>query len=84
MRDILIDANDAAIARMVVALAKSMNLSVIAEGVETLAQRDYLAQLGCRAYQGYLFNPALTVERFEQYALELHHATQATQSRLAF
>ena len=84
VRDILIDANDAAIARMVVALAKSMNLSVIAEGVETLAQRDYLAQLGCRAYQGYLFNPALTVERFEQYALELHHATQATQSRLAF
>ena len=55
VREILVDANDAAIAKMVIALADSMGLAVIAEGVETEAQRDLLAALGCRHYQGYLF-----------------------------
>jgi diguanylate cyclase (GGDEF)-like protein/PAS domain S-box-containing protein len=55
VRDLLTDANDAAIAQMIVALAQSMGLAVIAEGVETPAQRDLLASLGCYAYQGYLF-----------------------------
>ena len=47
VRDILTDADDAAIAGTVVALARSMGLAVIAEGVETAAQRDALARLGC-------------------------------------
>jgi diguanylate cyclase (GGDEF)-like protein/PAS domain S-box-containing protein len=55
VRDLLTDANDAAIAQTIIALAQSMGLGVIAEGVETVAQRDLLANLGCRAYQGYLF-----------------------------
>jgi EAL domain-containing protein (putative c-di-GMP-specific phosphodiesterase class I) len=65
VRDILIDHNDAAIAKMVVALADSMGLSVIAEGVETEAQRDCLAALGCHEYQGYLFGRPLPVKDFE-------------------
>jgi EAL domain-containing protein (putative c-di-GMP-specific phosphodiesterase class I) len=67
VRDILIDANDAAIAKMVIALADSMGLAVIAEGVETEAQRDFLAGLGCHNYQGYLFSRPLPVQAFEEF-----------------
>ncbi len=65
VRDILIDTNDSAIAKMVVALAESMGLTVIAEGVEIEAQKDFLARNGCRAYQGYLFSRPLPIEEFE-------------------
>lgn len=65
--DVLIDPNDAAIARTIVALAQSLGLSVIAEGVETKAQRDFLARHGCHAYQGYLFSKPLPLPEFETY-----------------
>ncbi len=67
VRDILIDSNDAAIAKMVVALAGSLGLAVIAEGVETEAQRDFLAGQGCHAYQGYLFSRPVSLEEFEAF-----------------
>ena len=65
VRDVLNDPNDAAIARTIVALADSLGLGVIAEGVETVAQRDFLAASGCHAYQGYLYSRPLPVEGFE-------------------
>ena len=65
VRDILVDANDAAIARTIVALAKSMGLAVIAEGVESEAQRDVLAASGCQAFQGYLFGRPLPLAEFD-------------------
>ena len=69
MRDVVSDRNDAAIARGIVALAHSLGLGVIAEGVDTAAQRDFLASVGCDAYQGYLFSPPLAVEDFDALVL---------------
>ncbi len=65
VRNILNDPNDAAIAKMVIALADSLGLMVIAEGVEIEAQRDFLARQGCHAYQGYLFSRPLPIDVFE-------------------
>jgi len=67
VRDILTDSNDASIARTIVALAQSLGLSVIAEGVETEAQRDFLAESGCHAYQGYFFGRPLPIESFKEF-----------------
>jgi diguanylate cyclase (GGDEF)-like protein/PAS domain S-box-containing protein len=65
VRDILTDPNDAAIAKTIIALAQTMGMSVIAEGVETVQQRDFLTACGCLAYQGYLFSRPLPLEAFE-------------------
>jgi len=67
VRDVLIDSNDATIIRAILLLAKSMGLSVIAEGVETSAQKDFLGMHGCSAYQGYLFSPPLPPNQFEEF-----------------
>jgi EAL domain-containing protein (putative c-di-GMP-specific phosphodiesterase class I) len=67
VREILTDPNDAAIARTVIALGNSMRLAVIAEGVETEGQRDFLETSGCHAYQGYFFSRPLPLEAFEEF-----------------
>ena len=56
----------AAIARAIIAMAGSLMLTVIAKGVETPAQLRFLREIGCQAYQGYLFSPALPAEEFAQ------------------
>jgi diguanylate cyclase (GGDEF)-like protein/PAS domain S-box-containing protein len=56
VRDVLTDHNDVVIARSIIALARSLGLAVIAEGVETEGQRDFLARQDCHMYQGYFFS----------------------------
>ena len=55
VRDLLTDPNDESIVKTILALGASLDLAVIAEGVETGAQRDSLIRLGCTRHQGYLF-----------------------------
>jgi diguanylate cyclase (GGDEF)-like protein/PAS domain S-box-containing protein len=59
---VLTDPSEAAIAKTIVAMAGSLNMGVIAEGVETQGQRDFLASSGCQSFQGYLFGQPEPVE----------------------
>ena len=65
VRDVLTDVNDAAIARMILALASHLDMEVIAEGVETEGQREFLAKNGCRAFQGYLFGRPAPIAKIQ-------------------
>ncbi len=62
VRDVLTDPSDAAIVRTIMALVQSLGLAVMAEGVETEEQRDFLARQGCHAFQGFLFGRPGPVE----------------------
>ena len=64
VRELVNDANDQAIVLTIIAMARSLGLEVIAEGVETETQRALLAQLGCHQYQGYLFSRPIPAEQF--------------------
>jgi diguanylate cyclase (GGDEF)-like protein/PAS domain S-box-containing protein len=66
VRDILVDRGSGAIAETIVSLGKAMGLPVIAEGVETQEQRQFLEGLGCQTFQGYLFGWPLPIEDFER------------------
>jgi len=72
MRDVLTDQNDASIVRSIIALGDSLGLQVIAEGVETPGQRQFLSDAGCFIYQGFLYQHALSAEHFTQYARTVH------------
>jgi EAL domain-containing protein (putative c-di-GMP-specific phosphodiesterase class I) len=65
VRDILIDPESAAIARTIIAMAHTLNLRVIAEGVETTGQRDYLRANSCDEMQGFLFSRPVTAHEME-------------------
>jgi diguanylate cyclase (GGDEF)-like protein/PAS domain S-box-containing protein len=65
VRDIATDPNDAAIVQTVIAMTEAMGLTVIAEGVETEAQFEFLDLRGCNAFQGYLFSKPVPLDQFE-------------------
>ena len=65
VRDILTDISSAAIAQAIIALGRAMDMSVMAEGVETYEQREFLVDMGCHAFQGYLISRPVPVEEFE-------------------
>lgn len=66
VRDATSDPNDAEIIRAIVAMAHSLNLDTIAEGVEQPEQLEFLQQQGCHRYQGYLFSKPLPLAKFQQ------------------
>ena len=78
VRDVLTDPNDAAIARTVVALGTSLGLRVIAEGVETEAQREFLERHHCHAWQGFLLSPPVAVAEFEALVRRTNGALDGT------
>lgn len=69
VRDVTTDANASAIAKAILAMAHSMQLRVIAEGVETEDQLNFLRQNGCYGMQGYLFSPPVKADRLAEMLL---------------
>ncbi|MDX8386432.1 MAG: EAL domain-containing protein [Gallionella sp.] len=67
VRDLSSDPNDAAIVKTIIAMTSMLGLNVIAEGVETDAQLDFLNQNGCHAFQGFLFSQPIPIDKFEKY-----------------
>ncbi|TAN29541.1 MAG: phosphodiesterase [Castellaniella sp.] len=65
VRGVPTNSNDSAIVRSIISLAKSLGLSVIAEGVESEEHRLFLEQNGCERYQGYLFGQPVPIGTFE-------------------
>ena len=65
VRDLASDSSDKAIVKTIIAMAHSLDLDVIAEGVETEEQRQTLLDMGCKKFQGYLFSKPLPVTQFE-------------------
>jgi EAL domain-containing protein (putative c-di-GMP-specific phosphodiesterase class I) len=58
--------NDTVIAQTIISMARSLSISVIAEGVETEAQRQFLEQHGCNTFQGFLFSKPVALAEFEK------------------
>ncbi len=73
VRDLERDSDDAAIVSAIVALGQALGLRIVAEGVETNVQQDFLTQLGCDSLQGYLLGHPLPAERF---MVEIHRSEQ--------
>ncbi|MHC8300049.1 putative bifunctional diguanylate cyclase/phosphodiesterase [Pseudomonas sp. ZS1P83] len=73
VRDLERDSDDAAIVSAIVALGQALGLRIVAEGVETNSQQDFLTQLGCDSLQGYLLGHPLPAERF---MVDIHRAEQ--------
>ena len=64
VRQLVIDSSDASIVRAIIAVSRSLGLSVVAEGIETALQRDFLRDEGCKIGQGYLYSMPLVAEDF--------------------
>jgi EAL domain-containing protein (putative c-di-GMP-specific phosphodiesterase class I) len=75
--DITTHPDDAAIVQAVIAMAQGLKMSVVAEGVETQAQLDFLRQQGCRQYQGYLFSKPLAAAAIAVHLPRLHPPERA-------
>jgi len=70
VRDVSTDADDKAIVKAIINMARSLGLKTIAEGVETDSQMDFLRQQGCDEVQGYFFSQALSANDFEEFLLK--------------
>ncbi|WP_332876947.1 putative bifunctional diguanylate cyclase/phosphodiesterase [Massilia sp. S19_KUP03_FR1] len=72
MKDVLTNNNDASVVKSIIALGGSLGFQVVAEGVETLGQRDFLSAAGCFMYQGFLYQRAIPGDEVASYAQVRH------------
>ncbi|RBW48229.1 putative bifunctional diguanylate cyclase/phosphodiesterase [Marinobacter sp. F3R11] len=72
IRDLLVNEEDTRIANTIIDLGRSLNLTVVAEGVETAEQENYLSQRGCKLAQGYFFSRPLRPADFETFVQDFH------------
>jgi len=72
IRDLLVNEEDTRIANTIIDLGRSLNLTVVAEGVETAEQEFYLSQRGCKLAQGYFFSKPLRPADFETFVQDFH------------
>jgi EAL domain-containing protein (putative c-di-GMP-specific phosphodiesterase class I) len=79
--DITTNEDDAAIAKAIVMMGHALDITVIAEGVETPQQLEYLTSLGCDVMQGFLFSPALSKDSFTELLMEQLRVTTPTIER---
>ena len=79
--DVCKDPHDTAIVRAIITLGHALDLTVIAEGVETQEQLQYLSSLGCDAVQGFLFSKSLTASAFEELLIEQRRAAALSTSQ---
>ncbi len=91
IRDLMMNPDDVSIVKAIISLAHSLRLRVVAEGVETAEQLEFLKNLGCDQYQGFYYSPAVPAEAFADMIQRIRRAqpeyTEAdmlkTQSRLS-
>ena len=83
VRDLTHDAEDAAIIAAIVALGRTLNLRIVAEGVETPEQQEFLTRLGCNYLQGFLLGRPMPAEQFNQSLSDPRRASYEMLRRLA-
>ena len=81
VRNLVDDSQDTAIIRIILALGKSLGLTVIAEGVETEVQRNYLNKYGCSVFQGFLFGKPMPRAEFESHLFENYKQRKSINDR---
>jgi EAL domain-containing protein (putative c-di-GMP-specific phosphodiesterase class I) len=67
VKNMVANSGDAIVVKTIIAMAKSLGINVIAEGLETQQARSLLHEMGCSLYQGYLFSQALPTQDFENF-----------------
>jgi sensor c-di-GMP phosphodiesterase-like protein len=71
VRNIGTKSSDSMIVQTIIGMAQNLGIEVIAEGVETQAQRDFLEQAGCKFFQGYLYGKPVAIEKFTDSLAEM-------------
>jgi EAL domain-containing protein (putative c-di-GMP-specific phosphodiesterase class I) len=81
IRNMLSNSGDTIVVKTIIAMAHSLGMNVIAEGLETEEEKHFLKELGCSSYQGYLLSPPLPLPVFEHLFRQQHRFTESAATR---